>query len=311
MRLPFLQRWIWFFLLCRQQTLKPKCSSLKYPISTDAIPLQTDASWEIFGMWPGCKLETLHLGLHYLAPKYHLSLDTESERRETTSNPVILTLCDLESQIPYNQGMTHPAGKGECMDMSGKTTEKGFFWRRWRLGTRSISELHTWSTSIYLPLNLASLFTSTVLQRRKLGQETKACDKGCQSWMDWNSLGLKKLWGSHSWSGLLHIWCCNGLFCCPPAAWQKASEWFSSQGGDWTLWGITGQGLEAQECLTPALPTSPPPFSSLDCWVHKNQNQQENQSPGEAMSLSLWLADWWKVSFKEWNHKKPTYPNLS
>lgn len=59
---------IWFFLPCHQQTLKPKCSSLKYPVSTKAIPLQRKICWGNLGMWTDCKSASINLRLYNPAP---------------------------------------------------------------------------------------------------------------------------------------------------------------------------------------------------------------------------------------------------
>lgn len=136
------------------------------------------------------------------------------------SNPEILTLCDLEGPIPYSQGITLSAYKWEHRYVR-QITEKGFYWRRWGLGTTEAFLSYTHRAHPYISLNLASLITSTVLQPRKLCKEPKMCGKGCQSWMDWISLGLKKLLGSRAWKQaprhvMLYWW--PPLLC--PAAWQ-------------------------------------------------------------------------------------------
>lgn len=250
---------------------------------------------------------TLHQSIVY--PWTQLS-DFSHIRQRPASNPEILTLCDPEGRILYSPGITLSALKGERMDTSGKTTEKGFYRRRWGLGTAGASPSPAHGAPPYMcSRNLASLFTRTVLQPRKLCQEPKACGKGCQSWMDWHSLGLRKLLGSHAWRGLFHIWCADGLLCCPQQPGSKPVSGPQIKGGLDTL-GFSRPGSWGPGMLESCLANPPFPLQFLGLLsTHKTKPARESKS--RRSLLSLWLADGWKVSFKEWNRKKTTYPNLS
>lgn len=115
-------------------------------LERDQVVNQTPSIWGFI---------TLHQSIVY--PWTQLS-DFSQIRQRPASNPEILTLCDLEGRIPYSPGMTLSARKGEHMDTSGKTTEKGFYRRRWGLGTAGASESHTWSASIHVLLKLGLSF---------------------------------------------------------------------------------------------------------------------------------------------------------
>lgn len=226
-------------------SLKPKRSSLKYPVSTNAIPLQTDPYWEtlecdqIINQRPSI-LTFITLHQSFLYPWRHLS-DFSRFRQwlnmaRLFSDSEILALCDLEGRRATARELPFLFVK-ESVEISGKMPGKGFCWSKWGLGRTQPSLSDTQRSHPHLcPLTLASLFTSTILQPRKLCKEPKTRGKGCQSWTDWNSPGLKKLLGSHDWKWTpprltLYQW----PHLLSPAAWQWASGQPSNQGGIWHL----------------------------------------------------------------------------
>ena len=84
--------------------------------------------------------------------------------------------------------------------------------------------------------------------------------------MDRNSLTLRKLLGSRAqkWAPL----CLTMASSAVPRG-LAVSQWVALK-SKWGLTpsGFTGQGLGTQECLNPALPISPFPFSSPESYAH-------------------------------------------